>query len=298
VIVALTALNYRGITKTAGLARVLVTLTLLALGTVVVAIFLWGNPHESNLTDWNAGSNGGIYGVLQASGLLFFAFAGYARIATLSEEVRDPKRTIPRAIPIALGITVAVYAIIAVTILAASGADQIAGATAPLVTAVESAGVGEIALIVRLGGTIAATGALLALIAGIGRTALAMARNRDLPSWLAAVHPDFRVPHHAEIALAVVVSTVVLLVDLRGAIGFSSFGVLIYYAIANASAWTQESPQRQWPRALNAIGLIGCLVLVATLPVSSILAGLAMFAIGLAGRFLVLRRRDAQPAAA
>ena len=297
-VVSLTALNYRGITRTAGLARVLVTLTLLALGTVVISIWIWGDTDASRLTSWDSGSGSGVYGVLQASGLLFFAFAGYARIATLSEEVRDPTKTIPRAIPIALGITVVVYATIAVTILAASGADRIAGATAPLVTAIETAGVGRMTFIVQLGGMIASTGALLALIAGIGRTALAMARNRDLPPWLAAVHPDYRVPHHAEIALAVVVSIIVLLVDLRGAIGFSSFGVLIYYAIANASAWTQESPQRMWPRALNVTGLIGCLVLVATLPLVSILTGVAMFAIGLAGRLIVLRHRASHPSPA
>lgn len=290
----LTALNYRGITKTAGMTRVLITLTLLALATVVVSILIFGNPESAYLSDRTEWNTGGPYGVLQAAGLLFFAFAGYARIATLGEEVRDPETTIPRAIPIALGITVVVYILIAVTILAAAGAERIADSTAPLVTAVEMAGVGEVGLIVRLGGMVAATGALLALIAGIGRTTLAMARNQDLPAWLAAVHPTYRVPHHAEVTLAVVVSVIVLMADLRGAIGFSSFGVLIYYAIANASAYTQTGEQRRWPRILNVVGLIGCLVLVVTLPISSILLGLAMFAIGLVGRFVILRRRTLQ----
>jgi APA family basic amino acid/polyamine antiporter len=280
------------------MTRVLVTLTLLALGTVVVAVLLFGDPESSYLSDGDHWGTGGLYGVLQAAGLLFFAFAGYARIATLGEEVRDPETTIPRAIPIALGITVVIYAVVAVTILAGAGADRIADSTAPLVTAVETAGVGEVEVVVRLGGMVAATGALLALIAGIGRTSLAMARNRDLPPWLAAVHPVYRVPHHAEVTLAVVVSVIVLLVDLRGAIGFSSFGVLIYYAIANASAYTQTGAQRRWPRLLNVVGLIGCLVLVATLPIGSILTGIVMFAIGLAGRAVVLRRRSLEHSAA
>ena len=298
IVAGLTALNYRGITKTAGMTRVLVTLTLLALGTVVVSILIFGNTESSSLSDWGSWGSGGVYGVLQAAGLLFFAFAGYARIATLGEEVRDPETTIPRAIPIALGITVVVYAVIAVTILAGAGVERIADSTAPLVTAVQTAGVGEVSTIVRLGGMVAATGALLALIAGIGRTTLAMARNRDLPGWLAAVHPTYRVPHHAEVTLAIVVSAIVLVVDLRGAIGFSSFGVLIYYAIANASAWTQPDDQRRWPRALNVAGLVGCLVLVVTLPVTSILAGVLMFALGIIGRALVLRRRSSTLSAA
>jgi basic amino acid/polyamine antiporter, APA family len=293
-VAALTALNYRGITRTAGMTRILVTLTLLALTTVVASILVFGNPETSYLGDRDAWTVGGPYGILQASGLLFFAFAGYARIATLGEEVRDPETTIPRAIPLALGITVVIYAVIAVTILAAAGPERIAASTAPLVTAVETAGVGAVAPVVRIGGMVAAMGALLALIAGIGRTTLAMARNRDLPSWLAAVHPTYRVPHHAEITLAVVVSAIVLVADLRGAIGFSSFGVLTYYAIANASAWTQPDSQRRWPRALNVAGLVGCLVLVVTLPVTSILVGLLVFAIGLAGRALVLRNRSVE----
>ena len=157
-------------------------------------------------------------------------------------------------------------------------------------TALETAGVGEMAPVVRIGAAVASLGALLALIAGIGRTSLAMARHGDLPGWLAAVHPTYRVPHHAEIALAVVVSALVLAVDLRGAIGFSSFGVLIYYAIANASAYTQSGSDRRWPRWLNALGLAGCLALVATLPIASVLAGIAVFAVGLAGRWLLRER--------
>ena len=144
---------------------------------------------------------------------------------------------------------------------------------------------------------VASLGALLALIAGVGRTTLAMARNADLPRWLASVHPRFRVPHHAELALAVAISILVLTTDLRGAIGFSSFGVLIYYAIANAAAFTQVGALRRWPRFLNAAGLLGCLLLVVTLPIQAVLAGMAMFAIGLAGWLMAgrLRRAPATP---
>jgi APA family basic amino acid/polyamine antiporter len=289
-VVALTALNYRGVTKTAGLARILVAITLAALAAVVLAILVAGNPALDNLDGWTGRDAGPVYGTLQAAGLLFFAFAGYARIATMGEEVREPKVTIPKAIPLALGITVVLYAVIGLAALLAAGPDRLAASAAPLVTALEAAGVGEMAPVVRIGATVASLGALLALIAGIGRTGLAMSRNGDLPGWLAAVHPTYRVPHHAEIALAVVVSALVLAVDLRGAIGFSSFGVLIYYAIANASAFTQSGSVRRWPRWLNALGVVGCLVLVATLPVQSVIAGIAMFAAGLAGRWLLLRR--------
>ena len=287
-VLGLAGLNYRGITKTALVTRILVVCSLLALTVVVVATLTGGAATGTHLTDWHTDDP---YAILQSAGLLFFAFAGYARIATLGEEVRDPQRTIPRAIHLALGITVVVYLVVGLTALLAVGPTALGNATAPLVKAVESGSVGSVAPVVRIGGILAAAGALLALIAGIGRTGLAMARNRDLPTWLAAVHPRYSVPHHAEVALAVVVSVLVLVTDLRGVIGFSSFGVLIYYTLANASAWTQPPEQRRFPRGLNVLGVAGCLVLVATLPWTSVLAGVAMFAVGLAGRYLVLRRR-------
>ena len=270
-VLALTAVNLRGITRTAGLTRILVGVSLAALAVVVGAILGSGTGDSGNLT---LELPDGYYGVLQSAGLLFFAFAGYARIATLGEEVRDPERTIPRAIPLALGMTVAIYGLVAVAALLALGADALASSSKPLVSAVEAVDADWAVPLVGVGAAVASLGALLALIAGIGRTTLAMAREGDLPRWLAAVHPRYHVPDHAELAVAAAVTVLVLTTDLRGAIAFSSFGVLTYYAIANASAWTQRGEWRRWPRALNAIGLVGCVTLVATLPVSAVAAGL------------------------
>ena len=233
-VVALAALNYRGVTKTAVLARILVACRLIALTAFVVGIAM-AKPSHASLGVWPTAP---LYGVLQSAGLLFFAFAGYARIATMGEEVRDPARTIPRAITLALAITVAIYLVVGVAALLAAGPDRLARAAAPLTEAVRAVGATALVPVLAAGGALASLGALLALIAGLGRTTLAMARNRDLPAWLAAVHPRHRVPHHAEIALGVVVCILVATVDLRGVIGFSSFGVLIYYAIANAAAYT------------------------------------------------------------
>jgi APA family basic amino acid/polyamine antiporter len=285
-VVALTALNYRGVTKTATLARILVACTLIALAAVVIGIAI-GGVHASNLGfAWSSLS---VYGILQSAGLLFFAFAGYARIATMGEEVRDPARAIPKAIVGALGIAVVVYLVVAVAALLAAGPDRLARSAAPLADALRAAGVAPLVPVVAVGGVLASLGALLALIAGVGRTTLAMARHGDLPGWLAAVHPRYHVPHHSEIALAVAVCVLAATVDLRGVIGFSSFGVLIYYAIANASAYTQPAVDRRWPRALNVCGVVGCLLLVATLPWQSVLIGLGVFAVGLAGRAITRR---------
>lgn len=279
-VLALTAVNYRGVIRTALVTKILLAIVLAVLLTTVTL----STPDVSEV-DITGASPGGV---LQAAGLLFFAFAGYARIATLGEEVRDPRRTIPRAILGALAVALAVYLLIALTLLAVLGAERLAGSSAPLADAMREAG--RPAWIVTVGAAAASLGALLALIAGVGRTALAMARNRDLPGGLAAVHPRFSVPHHAELAVAAVVCAIVLVADLREMIGFSSFGVLVYYAIANLSAYTQPRADRRWPRALNVTGVVGCLVLAATLPATSVLVGLGVFAVGLAGRAVATRR--------
>jgi APA family basic amino acid/polyamine antiporter len=89
------------------------------------------------------------------------------------------------------------------------------------------------------------------------------------------------VPHHAELVVGVAVAAVVAVADLRSAIGFSSFAVLTYYGIANASAWTLPAPDRRWPRWLSGLGVIGCATLALTLPAASVLGRLAVLGLGM-----------------
>lgn len=276
-VLAVTTVNLRGVGKTATATRVLVGVVL----TVLAVVAVTGAPHVG-LDRLDGGAGPGVRGVLTAAGLLFFAFAGYARIATLGEEVRDPERTIPRAVPLALGIVLASYLVLAVVALGVLGGERLAASAAPLADVVTAAGLPGLAWLVRAGATVAVTGVLLSLLAGVGRTTLAMARRRDLPAGLAAVHPRTRVPHRAELAVAAVVIVVVALGGVRGAIGFSSCTVLVYYAITNAAALTLgRDPARRLPvRLLAALGLVGCLVLAVSLPPASVLAGFGVLALG------------------
>ncbi|MFB7113024.1 APC family permease [Streptomyces sp. NPDC056190] len=279
-VVALTAVNYGGVQKSAWLTRVIVAVVLAVLAAVVVVCLGSGAFAADRVAVGVSVGAGGASGVLQAAGLLFFAFAGYARIATLGEEIRDPARTIARAIPLALGITLAVYVCVAVAALAVLGPDGLGRAAAPLADAVRAAGVPGLAPVVRAGAAVAALGSLLALVLGVSRTTLAMARDRHLPAVLAAVHPRFQVPHRAELAVGAVVAVLAATVDVRGAIGFSSFGVLAYYAVANASAWTLDpTPTR---RAVPALGLVGCVTLAFALPCVSVTVGSGVLAAGMA----------------
>ena len=188
--------------------------------------------------------------------------------------MRDPARTIPRAIPIALGITLVVYAVVAVAVLSELGSAALASATAPLAEGRRAAGMPGLEPVVRAGAAVAALGSLLALILGVSRTTLAMARDRHLPHALAVVHPRFGSPYRAELVVGIVVAAVAAVVDVRGAIGFSSFAVLLYYAIANASAWTlgaQAHPGAR-PGRVPASGVL--------LPLHSVLIGTGVVLIG------------------
>ncbi|MFF3317317.1 APC family permease [Streptomyces sp. NPDC003035] len=284
-VVALTAVNYGGVQKSALLTRVIVALVLAVLAALIVTVATTGDGDFGRLA---LGGDATAGGVLQAAGLLFFAFAGYARIATLGEEVRDPARTIPRAVPVALGIALAVYAAVAVCVLAVLGPQGLAASGAPLVDAARAAGAGWLVPVVTVGAAVAALGSLLSLILGVSRTTLAMARDGHLPTGLAAVHPRFQVPHRAELAVGAVVAVMAATVDVRGAIGFSSFGVLVYYGIANASAWTLGRAHRP----LAALGLAGCGALAFALPPASVLAGVGVLAAGTVAYAVSRGRRD------
>ncbi|WP_091034323.1 APC family permease [Microbacterium oxydans] len=282
-VAALAVVNCFGVTRTALLTRILVVCSLLGLA-VAVGFGLGATPSAapSPLPDATA------YGVLQGAGLLFFAFAGYARIATMGEEVVDPAKTIPRAIVLALGGAIVVYTLVCVAVILVLGADAI-GSRAPLVDLLDAAGASAWAPVIRVAAAAASLGALLALLTGIGRTTLAMARESDVPSFLAKIDQRHHVPRRAEIAIAVIVIAIVLLADLRAAIGFSSFGVLLYYFIANAAAFRQVGSARRYPRALQVVGALGCLLLVATLPVLGSAIGAAILLIGVGYRMLRLR---------
>jgi basic amino acid/polyamine antiporter, APA family len=288
---AVTAANYLGVAKTAAATRVLVAVVLAALAAAVAGMLFGGRADPGNLA--GPGPGQGLLGVLQAAGLLFFAFAGYARVATLGEEVADPAHTIPRAVPLALGIVLAVYAVVGASALLAVGPAALARAAAPLAEAVGAGRLAGLEPMVRAGAAVASLGVLLSLQAGLSRTGFAMAANGDLPGFLAAVHPRYRVPHRAELAVAALAAAAVLAVDLRGAIGFSSALVLVYYTVANAAAWTLAPAQRRWPRWLAGTGVAGCLALAASLPATSVLAGAAVLGAGAAA--WVVRSARAQP---
>lgn len=287
-VIAFMMLNYHGIEKTANATKAIVVVVLISLSAIVALTFV-GDPDIGNISPI-VGSNG-FYGILQSAGIWFFAFAGYSRIATLAEEVEDPETSIPRAIVLGLGITLLVYAAVVVSALLLVGPAQLARSDAPLVTALAGAGFQSWQWIIRVGSTFATLGVLLSLMTGISRMLFSMAADRKMPSYLARVHPVHRVPHLAELTVGVILVAVVLLADLRAAIGFSSFTVLLYYAVTNLSAYTLSGQERLYSRNFALLGLLGCLLLAFMLPATAVGIGSAVMLAGIPV-YLVQRRRS------
>lgn len=279
---AVAIVNIGGLTRTVLVTKCLLTVALVALVSVIVAG--WSSPTTSlaRITPIDASPTG----VLRAGGFLFFAFAGYARIATLGEEVRDPATVIPKAIPRALAGVLVIYAAVGVTVLAAIPIAAISASDAPLGLVVSTSPLDWLTPIVRVGAGIAALGVLLNLIPGVSRTVLAMARRNELPNWFATIDDRRSLPLRSEAVVTAVVVVLTATLDLRGAIGFSGVTILIYYAITNAACLTLPRDQRRWPRSIAMLGLAGCVTLAVMLPLAAVLTGTGVLVVGIAIRRL------------
>jgi APA family basic amino acid/polyamine antiporter len=275
-VIAIAAVNVGGLERTAFVTRILLGISLVALLAVVIAAWTGDGTSLDRITPIDASA----YDILQSAGLLFFAFAGYARIATLGEEVRDPEITIPKAVPRALLFVLAVYLVVGVSAVSAVPPDVLAATDAPLRAVVETVGRDALAPVVRVGAAIATLGVLLNLVPGVSRTMLAMARQRELPGWFAHVDGRRNLPLRAETTVVIVVGVLVSLLGLRSAIAVSGTAILTYYAITNASALTLTAEQRRWPRWVAVAGLIGCITLTLALPWRELAAGAAVLAVG------------------
>ena len=287
VVACVWALNAKGVTRTAGATTVIALVVLAGLAVVIIV---------SLSTRVESASGAGtapvtVMGVASAAALIFFAFAGYARLATLGEEVRDPATTIPRAVAIAVVIVVVVYLVLAAVLLRTPGVALLAGSDAPLMLAVPDMSLWRSGLAALA--AIAAGGALIALMAGIGRTAMAMARERDLPRVLGRTSST-GVPQVAEAVAGVAAVALAWWADLGFALAMSSVSVLTYYAIANASAFAARGRVAGFaiPRAISALGLVLCVALALSLDRAPIVTSLGVGVVAVVSREVAMRTRN------
>lgn len=261
------ALDLRGIVKSVRVTAVLVAFVLVVLGALVVSVVVAGTSSTPGAADLPTASAAGL---VAAAGILFVAFAGYARITVLGEEVRDPARTIPRAMIASFLIIIGVYAVLAIVVVRAVASGLVLS-VAPLETIAASVGSTGLEALVRIGAVIAAGAVLLSLIAGIGRTLFAMGRGGDAPRGLSQVSTGAGVPARAEISAAVLAALVVVVGGIGFALALSAALILTYYGVAHLAVLARVR-RGDFPRLLGVsagLGLVGCLVVVVGLLLST-----------------------------
>ena len=296
-IVLFTALNYFGIRRSSRVNLAIVAISLAALMLFVVTGA--GRVRAENFLPF---APGGWRGTMEAAAILFFAYTGYARIATLGEEVREPRSTIPRAIVITIIGAVLLYVAVALVAVGTVGTEAMAATTAPLHAAAVTFDGGWIAVAVAIGGVTAMLGVILSQLLGLSRMGFAMARRGDLPALLNHVHPKHGVPGRAVLVIGAIAAIVAATGTLRTVASGAAFAILIYYGITNLAAmrmavghWplavgtTEPAPHLWLPRIVPIIGLFACIVLALSLSPRVILAGTGVLAAGVVWRLVASR---------
>jgi len=237
--------------------------------------------------------DGGVTGLLNAAALMFVAYTGYGRIATLGEEVQAPRTTIPRAIIITLVFTMMLYILVAAVAIASTGADFLAntteGAAAPLEIVAATFDVPGSALILAVGAITAMLGVLLNLILGLSRVLLAMGRRADMPPATARLNESGTTPTVAVVVMGTVVAGLTLLGDVNVTWSFSAVAVLLYYSLTNLSALQLTEEERLFPRWVSIAGLVTCFFLTFWVSTQIYLVVLGLLAVGLAAKVLMNR---------
>ena len=289
-VLVLTVLALSGLRRSNAANTIIVLITLVSLAAFVLA----GLPRSlesgaDRLTPFFKPQSAPLRGFLQACALMFVAYTGYGRIATLGEEVNDPRRNIPRAMIVTLVVSTLLYAAVAIVSVTATGTEDFVSAgakgAAPLEMIARRFTFPGIAWIVAVGAITAMLGVLLNLILGLSRVVMAMGRRGDLPSVFARLNRSRTTPYPAVILVALVITGLVLVGDVKTTWSLSAFTVLVYYAITNLSAIRLSTQERLYSRMISWVGLIACLFLAFWVETAIWLSGLGLLAAGLIWHF-------------
>ena len=235
--------------------------------------------------------------LLSATALIFVAYTGYGRVATMGEEIREPQRNIPRAVLITLLVTASLYIAVAFAIVSVTNTDQLADITA---SASQTGGAAlsmiantqvnsTVGTIVSIGALAAMLGVLLNLVLGLSRIALAMGRRRDLPHVFASISKSGTTPVPAVLLVTIIIAILICIGDIKTTWSFSAFTVLIYYALANLAALRLKGEDQRYPRFIAIAGFIGCLGLAFFVPVQIWLTGGGLILLGLIWHWVMQR---------
>jgi len=267
----LTGLNIVGIKQSATVNNVLV-LTKIA----ILCLFVGFGIFHINFQNFSSFSPNGIFGILEGAGFIFFAYLGFGRIAALGEEVKNPQRTLPLSILLALTISIVIYILTGFTTTGLQDYRVLAQSGSPLADAAKATGNYVLVAAVSLGALIATVSVLLTNLIGLSRVSFAMARDGQLPKTAAKISSRFGTPYISILVMGAITVFLPLILDLKQTVAMTSFGILSTHVVVNLSAirLRKKMPHSTTFRApfyplIPLLGILSCIILMFSLPEES-----------------------------
>jgi APA family basic amino acid/polyamine antiporter len=279
-------------------ARLTLALSSVQVGGLLLVVAI-GLPHVGEV-DLLAGQGAGA--VLGAAALVFFAFLGFDEVITLAEETRDPTRTVPRALLLALGLSTALYVAVAVAAVSVLGADALGASPRPLADVIAHDLGGASAGVVAAIAMISTTNTTLLAVTAASRVTYGMAARDALPALLARVHPRRRTPGPATLLVAATAAACALVGDLAFIAAVTDFAVYVVFLAVNGTVVILRHRRPDLPRPFEAPGRLGRTPVVPVLGVASVVVmlgyldpravavGTGLTVLGLAAGWLVRTR--------
>ena len=250
-------IGYKGITKTAALARWFVLIVISILAFFCIAILMTPSTNIAiPLLEGFSASN-----LFLSAAIWFFAFTGYSRLATYGEEIKNPETIIPSSILTGLGITVTIYLFVNWLSLAIIGPEVVANSNTPLLVAMDVSVMSDFSFLIVFASTIATASVFLALLPAISRIYVAMSRDGILPNMFSKIHNKNNSAYVSELFVLLTVVVGIYTINITNAIKLSAFFILIYYSLTNLSVINLEKNQRLYPVSIAYYGLLMCMVL-------------------------------------
>ena len=273
-----TVINYAGVRQSAIINDALVVAKI-----AILLFFIAFGLSFVQLSNFTPFMPKGVMGVFEGAALIFFAYGGYARVTTVSEEVKDPSRTIPRAIILAIIVSTVLYVLIGVISVGLVGSQRLGAAGSPLADAISVTGNSGAVFLVSLGAMIATASVLLMTILGVSRMTFAMARNGQFPAFFSQINRRFQTPHYA-ILITGILSSILVFTDFSRLVAVGTFSLLFHHALVNLSALRLQPRNRRYPVFVSVMGFLLCIAMLVflsleawTISVAGIVLGLALY---------------------
>jgi APA family basic amino acid/polyamine antiporter len=311
IIVLLSIVLIGGIAESA-----LVNSLIVVLKVAIVLLVIGVGAFYVHVSNWlpfippNAGGFGhfGISGVLRGAGIVFFAYLGFDAVSTTAAEARNPKRAMPIGIMGSLLICTVLYIAFSLVLTGVVHYPDMKGNAAPVALLIDKTPFPWLQVVVKLAILGGFTSVLLVGLLGQSRIAFAMAEDGMIPAVLGKLHPKRKTPWVANLVFMVGTGTLAALVPIDTLAKLVSVGTLLAFAIVCGGVIVLRHREPDRPRPFRvpgspvvpALGIVTCLLLIASLPHDTWIRLAVWFAIGLAVYFGYSHRRAAarrEPAA-